>query len=115
VDERNDIEMAEIRDIGKLVKHEFDCMENHAPNYSEDVAIFVASNGLSAHGNCQKYLEKMEPPTLYLGWNGKIYPRFEYVDMSIKLWLSEEENANDVEQNSTRTKVEQKDCAQDAR
>jgi hypothetical protein len=67
----------------KLVKISFDSMENHDPLREQDIGVFVGNDGLTAHGKAGEYIKKMPPEELYLGWDGKIYPRFELRPMNM--------------------------------
>lgn len=68
----------------KLVKISFDSMENHNPVTEKEIGIFVENDSLSAHGKASEYIDKMLPPVkLYLGYDGKLYPRFELRPVNI--------------------------------
>ena len=65
-------------EIVTLYKISFDTMENNSSEAinKRKLGVFGPKDGLTAHGNCGKFIEDMKPTTHYLGWNGEIYPKF---------------------------------------
>lgn len=63
----------------KIIKHDFDTLENHNPHYSKELGIFIAGDGLSAYGKASKFIQEMEPVRLYTGYDSCVYPRLELV------------------------------------
>ena len=55
----------------------FDSLENHDPIRMVKLGVFVEKDGLSAHGNAAKFIAAMPARGLYLGYDGKVYPRIE--------------------------------------
>ena len=55
----------------------FDTLENRIENaiVRELLGSFREKNGCTAIGNASDFIEKIEPETLYLAWDGKIYPQ----------------------------------------
>ena len=60
----------------RLVKIDFDNLENHNAICSEDLGVFVDGDNLTAHGKVKEFIRKMQPVKPYLGWNGQVYPQF---------------------------------------
>ena len=60
----------------KLTKIGFDNLENRDGEVVEFEKIFVDGNGLTAHGNAEKWLCVQPAEKHYLGWDGQVYPRY---------------------------------------
>lgn len=63
----------------KVIRHDFDNMENNSPYRSEELGIFIAKDGLTAYGNASKFISGLRPVKIYSGYDGFVYPRFELV------------------------------------
>lgn len=76
----------------RLIRVEFDGLENHASDavVKEEIGIFVDNeplkdgDGTTAYSKISEYLKKLGPVQLYLGWNHKVYPRFEIEEIYLK-------------------------------
>lgn len=68
----------------QVFQHDFDNMENHMPVSVELLGIFAEGEGLSAHGKVSTFLSEMKPIKHYLGYDGKIYPKFTLIKIEIK-------------------------------
>lgn len=60
----------------KLTRTDFDGMENHNPESTTVVCIFVADEKHSAMGVAQEYFQKQPAEKLYVGYDTGIYPKF---------------------------------------
>jgi hypothetical protein len=65
-------------EIMELIKIDFDGLENHCSNaiMTKTLGLFVADDGLSAHGKCREFIATLAPEKRYLGWDGNIYPKY---------------------------------------
>lgn len=68
----------------KLLKFEFDNLENHNCEVVTEVGIFVADGQLTAHGKVGRFIQSLDPEKRYLGWDGQVYPQYklEHVTLS---------------------------------
>lgn len=72
-------------DLIRLMRIDFDNLENHNPIKEECIGVFVGSNGLSAHGKVGSWFAKQKSEKLYLGYNKQVYPQFRLVKDKILL------------------------------
>ncbi len=64
-------------DIKRLVRIDFDNLENRNPITTRVLGVFVGDeHGLTAHGKASDWFNKQEPVHLYLGYDGQVYPQF---------------------------------------
>lgn len=64
-------------DVKRLVRIDFDNMENRNPVTKKVLGVFVGDErGLTAHGKASEWFKKQEPVHFYLGYDGQIYPQF---------------------------------------
>ena len=65
-------------EIVRIIKRTFDTQENDCNSAITDACVgtFVECDGLSAHANAAKWMSSQPPISLYLAWDGNIYPRF---------------------------------------
>ena len=64
-------------DVKRLVRIDFDNMENHNPTTQKVLGVFIGEErGLTAQGKAAEWFNKQEPVRLYLGYDGQIYPQF---------------------------------------
>lgn len=67
----------------RLVRHGFISLENHNPHTMEELGIFVDDATETAYVKLERFLAQMEPVQPYLGWDKKVYPRFEVEAVNI--------------------------------
>lgn len=60
----------------RLIRIDFDNMENRDPYCEEEVAVFVGDAHLTAHGKASEYMRTMEKVRPYAGYDGQVYPQF---------------------------------------
>jgi len=60
----------------RLVKVQFDNLENHNPIRESTVGIFIEGDGITAYGKVAKWLETQKPEKLYIGYDWKFYPKY---------------------------------------
>ena len=64
-------------EVIRLVRVDFDNMENHDASREEEVAIFGDDpEGKKARAKVDEWLQKNGPFPLYLGWDSEVYPHF---------------------------------------
>lgn len=61
----------------QVYRHDFDVMENRDPKYSILLGTF------SDRSKVTEFLKEMNPVKFYLGWNNKVYPKFEIKKIKI--------------------------------
>jgi len=61
-----------------IVRTDFSVMENSLGNAvsRKNVAMFSNDEKGTAFAQAEDWLKAQEPPTLYLGWNRRVYPHF---------------------------------------
>lgn len=67
----------------QLNKIDFSNIENNNPLYTKLLGVFMEQNGLSAHGHVDNFLAGMEPVKHYLGYDNRVYPIFEIVEIDV--------------------------------
>lgn len=62
----------------ELIKITFDNLENRTSNcvIKESLGIFTESGKLTAHGNVNKFIHELPDVSVYLGWDGEVYPQY---------------------------------------
>jgi hypothetical protein len=60
----------------RLIKISFDNLENHCPMELTVLGTFVAGDHLTAHGKVAKFINNMDPISMYLGYDGQVYPQY---------------------------------------
>jgi len=65
--------MAEIK---RLVRIDFNNLENHSPLSESVVACFVDDADKTAHAYACDFFCTMAPVRLYLGYDSNVYPKF---------------------------------------
>lgn len=64
-------------EVIRLVRVDFDNLENHDAIYEKEIAVFGSdSPGKTAHAKVGEWLVENGPFKLYLGWDGEVYPKF---------------------------------------
>lgn len=65
-------------DIIRLVRIDFDNLENRISIYETEIGIFLPdqAKNLSASGVMSKWLQSQPPVKIYSGWDGEIYPQW---------------------------------------
>ena len=66
-------------EILRLVRIDFDNMENHDPIEEEILGVFIPSGGLSAWGMAAEWIRTQPPIKMYLGYDHEIYPKFRLI------------------------------------
>ena len=61
----------------KVVRYDFDNMKNTDPVSKSDLGMFVEDENGTAHHKVLKLLQEVGRVQLYLGWDQRVYPRFE--------------------------------------
>ena len=83
-------------EIIKLVRTDFDNLENHDTICKKEVGLFITDEKNSAHYKLGKLLEQQGPIQLYLGWDGNVYPKFDaYVIQSTEIEAIEQTTNDD--------------------
>lgn len=60
----------------RLVRIDFDNLENHKPIRETEIGSFITGAELTAHGKIEAYFHAMAPERRYLGCDGHVYPRY---------------------------------------
>lgn len=68
----------------KLVMYSFDDLENRDAREEHLIGVFVDGDKLTAHGKIEEWFKKKSPFHMYLGWDGKVYPRFKLEKITLK-------------------------------
>lgn len=68
--------MATIKQIKRLVRLDFDNLENHNPLSEHLVACFADDTNKTVHAALAEFLGMMPAVRLYAGYDGEIYPKF---------------------------------------
>lgn len=76
--EKEAIREPEMTEKIALIQHDFDNMENREAHREKILNVFVDTPDCNCYSQASDYLSKLKPPKLYLGWDEKIYPNFEY-------------------------------------
>jgi hypothetical protein len=63
-------------EILRLIKIDFDAMENHSPKTESCIATFVNEEDNSAKNKLDNYLKSLGPIKLYSGYDKHLYPKF---------------------------------------
>jgi hypothetical protein len=63
-------------EIIKLVRTDFDNLENHNAICKNDIALFVGDEKANAHHKCSMFIAEIDKIQLYMGYDGEIYPKF---------------------------------------
>ncbi len=69
-------QMSKITPYIRLVRVDFDNMENRDAKSEIQVGIFVDGEKVTAHGAVANYFVTQQPVQVYLGWDGNVYPQF---------------------------------------
>ena len=74
-----------IMEISRLIRIDFDTMENHAGAAisSKCLGTFAAGDGITAHGKLGNWLAAQPPVKMYAGWDGRVYPQFRIEDETV--------------------------------
>lgn len=67
----------------KITKIGFDNLENRNGEVSELEKVFVDGEGLTAHGNAEGWIASQPAHQHYLGWDGKVYPRYTIAPITV--------------------------------
>jgi len=59
-----------------LFRIDHDNLENKNALVKQRVGIFASKGGVSAQGNLSKYIEEMSDVSVYLGYDGGVYPQW---------------------------------------
>jgi hypothetical protein len=72
-------------EIIQLFEHSFDSLENDssAARSKTLLASFQDDEKKVAHRKCSEYLSTLKP-TLYLGWDGVVYPHYTLVKTTVQ-------------------------------
>lgn len=69
----------------RLVKIDFDVLENNDPFRRKEIAYFISDvGGVSAHGKVEKYINNLPEVKFYLGWDGQVYPKYELENVELE-------------------------------
>lgn len=68
----------------QVFKDEFSNLENRNAEYSKLLGTFIEKEGLTAAGNAAKFIDNMKPVKLYVGWDGKVYPKIRLEKINIE-------------------------------
>lgn len=64
------------QEVIRLVRIDFDSMENREPRYETDMGTFAATRDLTASGRVKRWMSEQKPVQLYVGYDGQVYPQF---------------------------------------
>jgi hypothetical protein len=64
-------------EVIQVVRIDFDELENRHPRTSQVLGVFVAKGPLTARGVASRWFAKQPPVSLYLGYDGQVYPQFQ--------------------------------------
>lgn len=63
-------------EIIRLVRIDFDSLENTSARYESEIGTFGPTATLTAHGRVARWMEEQEPIKHYVGYDGQVYPQF---------------------------------------
>jgi hypothetical protein len=63
-------------DLIRLVRVDFDSLENHDPLTETEIGIFASAGGRSAAGRVSDWFANQAPVKLYTGYNEQVYPQW---------------------------------------
>lgn len=63
--------------ILRLVRIDFDNLENRNARIKKTVGVFVPKESLTAHGAASAWFDAQPPQRMYLGWDGQVYPQWQ--------------------------------------
>lgn len=68
----------------KVIRVDFDNLENRQPYLRTDIGTFVAGEGLTPFGKISRFFSSLQPQKLYMGYDLKVYPQFELQEIELK-------------------------------
>ena len=63
-------------EVIRLVRVDFDNLENRDGRMENEIGIFGPTDQLSAYGVISDWFKKQPPMKLYVGWDQQVYPQF---------------------------------------
>lgn len=63
-------------EIIRLVRIDFDGLENHTPRYETDMGTFGTTPAKTAYARLRDWMEEQTPIKHYVGYDKQVYPQF---------------------------------------
>jgi hypothetical protein len=66
-------------EIIRVVRTDFDSMENHSPRSEKTIATFLPEGPITAYGKAAIWFRSQPPVALYTGYDLQVYPQFKLI------------------------------------